>query len=158
VYSFNAGDRLLPTKRYPLLRSPIRSEVPFAVWISRTNLRFFTFGARLRCERTTHNVTLGAFGATAAAAKLLALNADAVANAIAITASLCAGIRVNFGTMTKPLHVDRAAQNGVFAAELALRGFTAGREGLDGRWGFFQIFGLGGEAEPARISGTLGNP
>src|SRR5207253_7519481 len=33
--------------------------------------------------------TLGAFGATAAAAKLLALDADAVANALAITASLC---------------------------------------------------------------------
>ena len=32
-----------------------------------------------------------------------------------------AGIRVNFGTMTKPLHVGRAAQNGVMAAELAAR-------------------------------------
>jgi 2-methylcitrate dehydratase PrpD len=102
--------------------------------------------------------TLGAFGATAAAAKLLALDPDAVANAIAITASLCAGIRVNFGTMTKPLHVGRAAQNGVFAAELASRGFTGGREALDGPWGFFQIFGLGGEADPARILGALGNP
>jgi 2-methylcitrate dehydratase PrpD len=102
--------------------------------------------------------TLGAFGATAAAAKLLALDADAVANALAITASLCAGIRVNFGTMTKPLHVGRAAQNGVFAAELASKGFTGGREGLDGLWGFFQLFGLGGEADPARISGALGNP
>ena len=57
--------------------------------------------------------TIGTFGAMAAAAKLLGLDAEATANALSITASLCAGIRVNFGTMTKPLHVGRAAQNGV---------------------------------------------
>lgn len=100
--------------------------------------------------------TIGAFGAAASAAKLLKLNSDAVANAMGITSSLGAGIRVNFGSMTKPLHVGKAAENGVFAAELASRGFTAGADALDGQWGFFQV--LGGGAEPDKIVQSLGRP
>jgi 2-methylcitrate dehydratase PrpD len=102
--------------------------------------------------------TVGTFGAAAATAKLLRLDADATANAIAIAASLCAGIRVNFGTMTKPLHVGRAAQNGVLAAELAAGGFTGGHDGLDGPWGFFEVFSSGGGMDADRIVGRLGNP
>ena len=102
--------------------------------------------------------TIGAFGAMAAASKLLGLDREATANALSITASLCAGIRVNFGTMTKPLHVGCAAQNGVTAAELAGRGFTGGHDGLDGPWGFFEIFSFGGGFDAGRIVGRLGNP
>ena len=102
--------------------------------------------------------TIGTFGAAAAAAKLLGLNEDATANAIAIAASLSAGIRVNFGTMTKSLHVGRAGQNGIVAAELAKSGFTGGRDGLDGPWGFFQIFSFGAGFDAGRIVGKLGNP
>ena len=87
--------------------------------------------------------TVGTFGATAAAAKLLKLTPLQIRHALTIASSLSAGIRVNFGSMTKPLHVARAAENGVFAAELAARGFTGGDEGLDGQWGFFQVFGGG---------------
>jgi 2-methylcitrate dehydratase PrpD len=94
----------------------------------------------------------------ATAAKLLGLDAKATSNALSITTSLCAGIRVNFGTMTKPLHVGRAAENGVTASELAGRGFTGGHDGLDGPWGFFEIFSFGGGFEPDRILGRFGNP
>src|SRR5712691_851753 len=100
--------------------------------------------------------TIGAFGAMAAAAKLLTLDRAALAHAIGITASMSGGIRVSFGTMTKPLHVGRAAFNGVTAAELAAKGFTAGADALDGQWGFFQVTGGGFDAE--RIVGVLGNP
>jgi 2-methylcitrate dehydratase PrpD len=102
--------------------------------------------------------TIGTFGAMAAAAKLLGLDATAIQHALAIAASLSSGIRVNFGTMTKPLHVGRAAHNGIVAAELAARGFTGGGEGLDGPWGFFQVFSHGGGFEPERIIGKLGTP
>jgi 2-methylcitrate dehydratase PrpD len=100
--------------------------------------------------------TIGAFGAMAAAARLLKLDRAAIAHAVGITASMSAGIRVSFGTMTKPLHVGRAAFNGVTAAELAAKGFTAGADALDGQWGFFQVTGGGFDAE--RIVGALGNP
>jgi 2-methylcitrate dehydratase PrpD len=56
---------------------------------------------------------------------------------------MAAGIRCNFGTMTKPLHVGRASENGVTAALLAAQGFTADPEALDGRWGFIQVQGGG---------------
>ena len=63
--------------------------------------------------------TVGTFGAAVAAAKLLGLDGARIAHTLAIAASSASGIRVNFGSMTKPLHVGRAAQNGVVAAELA---------------------------------------
>jgi 2-methylcitrate dehydratase PrpD len=102
--------------------------------------------------------TVGTFGAAVAAAKLLGLDATQVAHALAIAASSASGIRVSFGSMTKPLHVGRAAQNGIVAAELAARGFTGGKEALDPPWGFFQTFSQGGGYDGARIVGALGNP
>ena len=86
------------------------------------------------------------------------LDADKTAHALAIAASMAAGIRVNFGTMTKPLHVGRAAQNGVVAAELAARGFTGGKDALDPPWGFLQVFSHGDGFDADRIVGKLGNP
>jgi 2-methylcitrate dehydratase PrpD len=102
--------------------------------------------------------TIGTFGAAVASAKLLGLGREATAHALAIAASLAGGIRVNFGTMTKPLHVGRAAQNGVIAAELAARGFTGGHDALDPPWGFLQVFSFGDGFDADRIVGTLGNP
>ena len=102
--------------------------------------------------------TIGTFGAMVAAAKLLGLGRDAVAHALAIASSMASGIRVNFGTMTKPLHVGRAAQNGVVAAELAQRGLTGGHDGLEPPWGFFQVFSHGEGFDADRIAGKLGNP
>lgn len=102
--------------------------------------------------------TVGTFGAAVAAAKLLRLDAEAIGHMLSIAASMASGIRVNFGTMTKPLHVGRAAQNGVVAAELAARGFTGGRDGLDPPWGFFRVFSFDDGFDSDRIVGKLGNP
>jgi 2-methylcitrate dehydratase PrpD len=98
--------------------------------------------------------TAGTFAAASATALLMKLDAARTAHAIGIAASLAAGIRVNFGSMTKPLHAARAAENGVFAASLAANGFTAGDDGLDGQWGYFQV--LGGGADLDRLIGALG--
>jgi len=102
--------------------------------------------------------TIGTFGAAVAAAKLLELDRNEVAHMLAIAASSASGIRVNFGSMTKPLHVGRAAQNGIVAAQLAARGFTGGADALDPPWGFFASFSHGEGFEPYRIIGKLGNP
>ena len=87
--------------------------------------------------------TVGTFGAYATAAKLLGLKGDKLRSGFGIAASFAAGIRCNFGTMTKPLHVGRAAENGVTAALLASRGFTADPDALDGPWGFYAVQGGG---------------
>src|ERR1051325_1354148 len=99
--------------------------------------------------------TVGTFGAYASAAKLLGLRGDQLRSGFGIAASLAAGIRCNFGTMTKPLHVGRAAENGVTAALLAARGFTADPNGLDGPWGFYAVHGGGVVSE--KTSQGFGN-
>ena len=104
------------------------------------------------------SATVGTFGAAVAAAKLLNLNPEQTEHMLAIAASSASGIRVNFGTMTKPLHVGRAAQNGIVAAELAACGFTGGKDPLDPPWGFFQTFSQGGGFDVNRIVGKLGKP
>ncbi len=93
------------------------------------------------------SATVGTFGAYAAAAKLLGLKDDKLRSGFGIAASFAAGIRCNFGTMTKPLHVGRAAENGVTAALLAARGFTADPDSLDGPWGFYAVQGGGVSGE-----------
>ena len=85
--------------------------------------------------------TVGTFGAFASAAKIIGLTGDKLRAGFGIAASLAAGIRCNFGTMTKPLHVGRAAENGITAALLAERGFTADPQALDGPWGFMAVQG-----------------
>ncbi len=80
--------------------------------------------------------TFGTFGATAAAARLMGLDAQQTAIALGIAASEAAGLKYNFGTMTKPLHVGKAAMNGVIAARLAARGFTARDDAIEGPQGF----------------------
>ncbi len=99
--------------------------------------------------------TVGTFGAYAAAAKILGLKGGALRCGFGIAASLAAGIRVNFGTMTKPLHVGRASENGITAAILAQAGFTADPSALDGIWGFFAV--LGGGFSPEKIAQGFGN-
>jgi 2-methylcitrate dehydratase PrpD len=108
-------------------------------------------------QRGFHSTgTLGTFAAVASAAKLMQLTPGQITHALGIAASTSSGIRVNFGSMTKPLHAGRAAENGIVAAELAARGFTAGDDPLDGEWGYFQV--LGGGADVPRIVPALGQP
>jgi 2-methylcitrate dehydratase PrpD len=100
--------------------------------------------------------TCGAIGATAAAAKLLGLEREAVRRALSLGASQAGGLRENFGTMTKPFHAGRAAESGVVAAELAQLGFTASPIGLEADRGFFRAAGGGYSAD--MIQGALGKP
>jgi 2-methylcitrate dehydratase PrpD len=69
--------------------------------------------------------TVGAFGAAAACALLMGLDRDATARAFGIVGTQTAGLKSQFGTMCKPLHAGKASENGVYAAQLARRGFTS---------------------------------
>ncbi|MBI2366728.1 MAG: MmgE/PrpD family protein [Deltaproteobacteria bacterium] len=84
--------------------------------------------------------TLGSFGAAAACAKLLGLDAEQTEMALGVAASMAGGIVANFGTMTKPLHVALGARNGVLAAKLALSGYTANAKAIEGGFGFYKNF------------------
>jgi 2-methylcitrate dehydratase PrpD len=95
--------------------------------------------------------TLGVFGACAATSRLMGLDAAQTATALSIAASFASGVKANFGTMTKPLHVGHASRNGLIAAQLAREGFTAGDEVFDHRQGFFNVYNGAGhyDAEAA---------
>src|SRR5438067_2478691 len=69
--------------------------------------------------------TVGAFGAAAACAHLLGLDAEATARALGVAGTQAAGLKSQFGTMCKPFHAGKAAQNGLLAARLAARGFSS---------------------------------
>jgi 2-methylcitrate dehydratase PrpD len=109
---------------------------------------------RIRGFHTTG--TCGIFGAAVAASKLMRLSRDKVRMALGIAASMSAGIDVQLGTMTKPLHAGRAAENGVVAARLAFRGFEANAAALEGHKGFFHAYGPSFDAK--RVRGRLGSP
>jgi 2-methylcitrate dehydratase PrpD len=100
--------------------------------------------------------TCGSIGAAAGAAKLLGLDRETTRRALSIGATQAGGLRENFGTMTKPFHAGRAAENGVIAAEIAALGFTASPNGLEAARGFFRAAGGGYDA--AAIDGKLGAP
>src|SRR6185312_506337 len=88
-------------------------------------------------ERGWHcTATIGTIGATAAVSRILGLDEDATANALAIAASEASGLKENFGTMVKPLHAGLAARNAVLAALLARAGMDASPLALDGPQGF----------------------
>lgn len=83
--------------------------------------------------------TCGVFGAAAAAAKLMGLDADGIQNAFGIALSQSAG-SMEFlvdGSWTKRSHVGQAAQNGLICAAMAAEGFKGPKEAFEGRYGLF---------------------
>lgn len=94
--------------------------------------------------------TLGTLASAAAAAKLLGLDEHGIRMAIGIAASSAGGVRKNFGSMVKPLHMGLAARNGVLAAQLAQSGLESDPDALDGAAGFIDVFK--GAAETPKIA------
>jgi len=100
--------------------------------------------------------TIGIFGATVTAGKLLGLDTRQTSNAMAIASTMAAGVGANHGTMAKPLNMSRAAENGVAAAKFAAMGMDGPAHALEAGRGFFEAFG--GGYDPGRIMGRMGNP
>ena len=80
--------------------------------------------------------TVGCFGAAAACARLLGLDAEATARALGIAGTQAAGLKSQFGTMCKPFHAGKASQNGLLAARLAARGFSSRPDLVECEQGF----------------------
>jgi 2-methylcitrate dehydratase PrpD len=94
-------------------------------------LHAFILGAEVECRlgnavspghyaRGWHiTATCGVFGAAAASAKLLGLDAGRTAHALGVAASQSAGLVENLPSAAKNVGVGNAARNGLFAALLA---------------------------------------
>jgi 2-methylcitrate dehydratase PrpD len=88
--------------------------------------------------------TTGPFGGAVAVGKLLNFDAAAMTNALGIAGSLCGGLmefaRSGTGSMVKRLHIGRACEAGVLAANLAHGGFTGPSTVLEGEAGFLRVY------------------
>jgi 2-methylcitrate dehydratase PrpD len=102
--------------------------------------------------------TLGVFGAGAACARLMALDAAQTAHVLALCASLAGGLKSNLGSMTKPLHVGHCSRSGLLAARLAAEGFTGNEDALEHRQGFLEVFNGTGQYRIDRILEKWGTP
>src|SRR5688572_15982463 len=100
--------------------------------------------------------TMGTLASAAGASRLLGLDAEQTRRALGIAASQAAGLRENFGTMTKPFHAGRSSESGIVAAEFAQLGWTATPIVLEAPRGFFSA--AGGGYDKGAIEGKLGNP
>ena len=160
---------------YGLLTHPTAPALPGALAFAETRsmsgkdlLTAYNIGVEVECkvaeaiaprhyEDGFHTTgTVGALGSAASAAKLLGFDREHVLTTLGIAASEAAGLRENFGTMTKPLHAGRAAESGVAAAELAGLGWTAAPNILEAQRGFFQA--AGGGFDSTAIMDKLGKP
>jgi len=93
--------------------------------------------------------TIGSFGAAAACARLLGLDAERTAMALGIVGTQAAGLKSQFGTMCKPFHAGKAAQNGLLAARLAQRGFSSRTDIVECVQGFALTHGPNFEPDAA---------
>jgi 2-methylcitrate dehydratase PrpD len=87
----------------------------------------------------------GPFGAAAAAAKLLGLDAAGMARSWGLALSMASGAnQFSYepkGTMVKRMHGGIPAQNGIIAAQLAEIGIEGPMQALDGPLGFLAVYG-----------------
>jgi len=162
-------------RTYGLLTHPTAPVLPAALAVAETRslsgrelLLAYNLGVEVECkiaeaisprhyEDGFHSTgTIGVMGAATAVAKLNRFDLPHVLTTLGIAASEGAGLRENFGTMTKPFHAGKASENGVVAADFAALGWTATHEVLEAPRGFFQAAGGGYDA--AAILSKLGRP
>lgn len=101
-------------------------------------------GDSLAMDRPWHpSAVVGPLAASAAASRLLRLDADQSANALAIASSFSGGFLAQFGTWAKPLQLGKAASAGYLSALLAREGFAGDREFIERPNGFAACFAPG---------------
>jgi 2-methylcitrate dehydratase PrpD len=102
----------------------------------------------------------GPFGAAAAAAKLLGLDAAGMARAWGLALSMVSGAnQFSYepkGTMVKRMHGGIPAQNGIIAAQLAQIGMEGPMQAIDGPLGFLAVYGR--NPDKAKLMKAQGMP
>ncbi|HSR11475.1 MAG TPA: MmgE/PrpD family protein [Thermodesulfobacteriota bacterium] len=100
-------------------------------------------------ERGWHiTSTAGTFGSAAALGKLLSLSPTQMQHAFGIACAQANGLREMFGTHTKPLHVGKAAANGLLSALLAREGMTSAPQPLEGKAGYAYLVSTAPDFRP----------
>jgi 2-methylcitrate dehydratase PrpD len=101
--------------------------------------------------------TSGTFVAAATAARMLNLDATQFQHALGMAGSQAGGLMAaQEGAMVKRFHSGRAAQSGVYAAQLASRGFTGITDALEAPYGGY-LSTYSDKPNPSRLTDGLGN-
>ncbi|WBY01062.1 MmgE/PrpD family protein [Ramlibacter tataouinensis] len=111
-------------------------------------------------QRGFHTTSIaGIFGATAAAARLMGLDAQRTAHALGLAGSQASGINeyLSNGSSSKTLHCGWSAQGAIVAATLARAGMTGPMSVFEGRYGLLRAYGLPERADPAALDRGLGS-
>ena len=129
-------------------------------------LQAFILGVEISCRvglgvMPTHyrrgwhiTATCGIFGAAAACARLLGLDAQRTAWALGHAATQSTSLVESIGTMAKSLGVGNAAKNGLAAALFAKGGFSGPEIPIEGRYGFAAV--TSDSADLTRIAAGIG--
>lgn len=159
IHGFELDDLIAPTVMHPAA-----AVIPAALAAAeaadadgRTLLRAIVAGyeamnrvalavGRAPVDRGFHATSLmGPIGAAVAAGIVRGLDRQQMLSAIGIAASEASGIKSfadgHGGGMVKRLHMGRAAEGGVRAAQLAAAGFSGPPQALESRFGFLNIYG-----------------
>jgi len=103
----------------------------------------------------------GTFGSAIAAGLIYGLDAQQLANALAIAGSLSSGLlafsKSRGGAMVKRLHLGRASEGGVLAARLAGAGYEGPETILEGKFGFLDAYGVAADCEAELLTKGLGS-
>ena len=82
--------------------------------------------------------TVGVYASAAAAARAMRLDTDKTVHALGIAGTQSCGLMAaQFGSMVKRMHAGRAAQSGLYAAQLADAGFTGILDVFESEYGGF---------------------
>lgn len=103
-------------------------------------------------------MTCGVFGAAAASARLIGLDAAGIGAALGHAASFAGGLWafIHDGSQTKRLHTGRAAEGGLTAALLAASGVTGPTRIFDDEWGGFLSTLAPDSRQPGALVAELG--
>lgn len=112
-------------------------------------------GSALRNSGWFFTAVHGVMGATAIAAKLLRLDAEATENALGIALSQVGGTQQALveKSLTKRIQSGFAARAGVSSALLAAAGITGPKEAFEGKFGFYAMYE---EGNPDKLLQGLG--
>jgi 2-methylcitrate dehydratase PrpD len=102
------------------------------------------------------STTIGVFGATAAAGKILKLDMEETVWALGMAACQSAGLRSSFGTMSREFQVGKVGLNSVMAVMMAQCGVNAPKEIFEGQNGFLQAYTE--KQNPLTGLDNMGNP
>ena len=102
--------------------------------------------------------TVGTIGAATAVGRLLGLDAAQIENAIGIAGSHSSGLRIQFGTMVKPLHAGLASRGGLASALLSRAGFVGMPGVIEHSHGFAHALSGAAPADIAAFERRIGEP